>query len=180
MSPEEARRTQRPYRYGMILLCFGALINWVGLAEHYTEPIRYAGVACIICGALLICTAMCCWLHSPQRNSVGATAEVCNFTFNCEKFIINTHIYFPRRTKAQCMSLTFRNNYEPRNRQSMRRAWWHHPVTMMQFNWARPSFCRQRLPTKVMMGYEFLWHRRLNVAITQVAAVVVVVVVVAV
>lgn len=76
MSPEEARRTQRPYRYGMILLCFGALINWVGLAEHYTEPIRYAGVACIICGALLICTAMCCWLHSPRRNSIGSTVAV--------------------------------------------------------------------------------------------------------
>lgn len=73
MSPEEARRTQKPYRYGMILLCFGALINWVGLAENYTEPIRYAGVACIICGALLICTAMCCWLHSPRRSSIGAT-----------------------------------------------------------------------------------------------------------
>lgn len=77
MSPEQSRRTQRPYRYGMILLCFGALINWVGLAENYTEPIRYAGVACIICGALLICTAMCCWLHTPHRNSVGST-EVLN------------------------------------------------------------------------------------------------------
>lgn len=72
MSQDDVRRSQKPYRYGMILLCFGALINWVGLAENYTEPIRYAGVACIVCGALLICTAMCCWLHSPPRNSVGA------------------------------------------------------------------------------------------------------------
>lgn len=72
MSPDDVRRSQKPYRYGMILLCFGALINWVGLAEKYTEPIRYAGVACIVGGALLICTAMCCWLHSPPRNAVGA------------------------------------------------------------------------------------------------------------
>lgn len=75
MSPEEVRRSQKPYRYGMILLCFGALINWVGLAEDYTEPIRYAGVACIVGGAMLICTAMCCWLHSPTpRSTVGVGA----------------------------------------------------------------------------------------------------------
>lgn len=48
MSIEESRRTQRPYRYGMILLCFGALANWLGLAENYAEPVRYLGVACII------------------------------------------------------------------------------------------------------------------------------------
>jgi len=67
MSLEEARRSQRPYRYGMMLLCLGALINWLGLAENYSDPIRYAGVACILSGALLICTAMCCWLHTPTR-----------------------------------------------------------------------------------------------------------------
>uniref|UniRef100_A0A6B2EAQ7 Putative conserved protein with signal anchor n=1 Tax=Phlebotomus kandelakii TaxID=1109342 RepID=A0A6B2EAQ7_9DIPT len=67
MTLEESRRTQRPYRYGMILLCFGALANWLGLAENYSDPIRYLGVACIIAGALLICTAMCCWLHTPPR-----------------------------------------------------------------------------------------------------------------
>lgn len=71
MTPEEVQRSKKPYRYGMILLCFGALINWIGLAENYTDPFRYAGVACIIGGALLICTAMCCWLHVP--NHVGAT-----------------------------------------------------------------------------------------------------------
>lgn len=48
MSLEESRRTQRPYRYGMILLCVGALVNWLGLAQDYTEPIRYTGVACIL------------------------------------------------------------------------------------------------------------------------------------
>ncbi|ETN61240.1 hypothetical protein AND_007106 [Anopheles darlingi] len=38
ISFEETRRTQRPYRYGMMLLCVGALVNWLGLAENYSEP----------------------------------------------------------------------------------------------------------------------------------------------
>lgn len=67
MAPDDTSHSQTPYRYGMILLCFGALINWIGLAENYTEPIRYAGVACIVGGAILICTAMCCWLQTPNR-----------------------------------------------------------------------------------------------------------------
>ncbi|XP_048508941.1 uncharacterized protein LOC105683459 isoform X2 [Athalia rosae] len=73
MSLEESRRSQRPYRYGMVLLCVGALINWLGLAENYVEPVRYIGVACIVAGALLICAAMCCWLHAPptQPHSVS-------------------------------------------------------------------------------------------------------------
>uniref|UniRef100_A0A336M4D3 CSON002685 protein n=1 Tax=Culicoides sonorensis TaxID=179676 RepID=A0A336M4D3_CULSO len=75
MSLEEARRTQRPYRYGMILLCLGALVNWLGLAENYSEPVRYAGVACILMGGLLICTAMCCWLHTPNRSSVSDLSQ---------------------------------------------------------------------------------------------------------
>ncbi|XP_066595267.1 uncharacterized protein [Prorops nasuta] len=69
MSLEESRRSQRPYRYGMVLLCVGALINWLGLAENYVEPVRYVGVACIIAGALLICAAMCCWLHAPPTRT---------------------------------------------------------------------------------------------------------------
>jgi len=71
----EDSRTQRPYRkliffgnflgietykiiilqifipgYGMILLCLGALINWLGISEPTpnSEPIRYLGVACIL------------------------------------------------------------------------------------------------------------------------------------
>ncbi|KAG5676570.1 hypothetical protein PVAND_006393 [Polypedilum vanderplanki] len=65
-------RTQRPYRYGMILLCLGALINWLGISEGPTqnsEPIKYLGVACILGGALLILSAMCCWLKAPNRTS---------------------------------------------------------------------------------------------------------------
>lgn len=37
--------------YGMILLCLGALINWLGISEpvgQSSEPIRYLGVACIM------------------------------------------------------------------------------------------------------------------------------------
>jgi len=60
----------------MLLLCFGALINWIGLAENYTEPIRYAGVACILSGAMLICTAMCCWLRSPGPDPVARSYEI--------------------------------------------------------------------------------------------------------
>ncbi|XP_048270237.1 uncharacterized protein LOC100648927 isoform X4 [Bombus terrestris] len=73
MSLEESRRSQRPYRYGMVLLCVGALINWLGLAENYVEPVRYVGVACIIAGALLICAAMCCWLHAPPSRATMHT-----------------------------------------------------------------------------------------------------------
>ncbi|XP_011500464.1 PREDICTED: uncharacterized protein LOC105364275 isoform X2 [Ceratosolen solmsi marchali] len=73
MMIEESRRSQRPYRYGMVLLCVGALINWLGLAENYVEPVRYVGVACIVAGALLICAAMCCWLHAPPTRSSSQT-----------------------------------------------------------------------------------------------------------
>ena len=84
MTIEESKRSQRPYRYGMVLLCVGALINWLGLAENYNEPVRYVGVACIVAGALLICAAMCCWLHAPptrtstqiHQPSQAATAQV--------------------------------------------------------------------------------------------------------
>lgn len=64
--------SQRPYKYGMAMLCLGALINWLGLAENYIEPVRYIGVACIVTGAMLIIAAMCCWMNSntptPVRN----------------------------------------------------------------------------------------------------------------
>lgn len=75
MSLEESRRSQRPYRYGMVLLCVGALINWLGLAENYVEPVRYVGVACIVAGALLICAAMCCWLHAPPTRTTTHTQQ---------------------------------------------------------------------------------------------------------
>ncbi|PNF23026.1 hypothetical protein B7P43_G09827, partial [Cryptotermes secundus] len=75
-SLDAARRSQRPYRYGMILLCVGALINWLGLAENYVEPVRYIGVACIIAGALLICAAMCCWLQRPSPDHPDNISQV--------------------------------------------------------------------------------------------------------
>ncbi|XP_058808289.1 uncharacterized protein LOC131673916 isoform X3 [Phymastichus coffea] len=78
MTIEESRRSQRPYRYGMVLLCVGALINWLGLAENYVEPVRYVGVACIVAGALLICAAMCCWLHAPPTRTSSHTHRSAN------------------------------------------------------------------------------------------------------
>lgn len=75
-SLEAARRSQRPYRYGMILLCVGALVNWLGLAENYVEPVRYIGVACIIAGALLICAAMCCWLQRPATDHPDNISQI--------------------------------------------------------------------------------------------------------
>jgi len=75
-SLDAARRSQRPYRYGMILLCVGALVNWLGLAENYVEPVRYIGVACIIAGAVLICAAMCCWLQRPATDHPDNISQV--------------------------------------------------------------------------------------------------------
>lgn len=85
MSLDETRQSQRPYRYGMVLLCIGALINWLGLAENYVEPVRYIGVACIIAGALLICAAMCCWLQAPAPRQPPQTHQVIihNTNFGC-------------------------------------------------------------------------------------------------
>lgn len=31
------RRTQRTYRYGIILVCFGATLNWLGFAQVYVR-----------------------------------------------------------------------------------------------------------------------------------------------
>ncbi|CAD7085429.1 unnamed protein product [Hermetia illucens] len=75
MAVEDTRRSQRPYRYGIILLCCGALVNWLGLTENYGLPIRYLGISCIICGALLICSAMCCWFNNPSSGNTDADNE---------------------------------------------------------------------------------------------------------
>ena len=82
-SLDAARRSQRPYRYGMILLCVGALVNWLGLAENYVEPVRYIGVACIIAGALLICAAMCCWLQRPATDNPDNISQVNHHCLCC-------------------------------------------------------------------------------------------------
>ncbi|KAI5721252.1 hypothetical protein M8J77_018149 [Diaphorina citri] len=67
-------QSQRPYRFGMTLLCIGALFNWLGLADSYTEPVpavRYIGVGLIAVGAALICLAMCCWMRAVQDPQVA-------------------------------------------------------------------------------------------------------------
>ncbi|RZF42635.1 hypothetical protein LSTR_LSTR001430 [Laodelphax striatellus] len=58
--------SQRPYRYGMTLLCVGAMFNWLGLAENNAEPVRYIGVTLIAAGAMLICLAMCFWMKASH------------------------------------------------------------------------------------------------------------------
>lgn len=67
------REAHRPYRFGMTLLCFGGLLNWVGLFENYTEPVRYIGVTCVVSGAVLLCFAICCWLRpgAHRENAWG-------------------------------------------------------------------------------------------------------------
>lgn len=78
MSIEYSRQSQRPYRYGMILLCLGALINWLGLSE--TDPnaefLRYIGLSCILGGALLICCSICCCtVHFPSDSDSCVEVE---------------------------------------------------------------------------------------------------------
>jgi hypothetical protein len=71
---QQVQASQKPYRVGLILLCMGALFNWLGLAQAYVEPMRYVGVGCIVAGALLICAAMCRWLgRSTPRHSSSFT-----------------------------------------------------------------------------------------------------------
>lgn len=101
MSLEESRRSQRPYRYGMVLLCVGALINWLGLAENYVEPVRYVGVACIVAGALLICAAMCCWLHAPPTRTSTHTQHTNHpITAQVIHGLSPWRIYLFRQTKS--------------------------------------------------------------------------------
>lgn len=105
MSLEESRRSQRPYRYGMVLLCVGALINWLGLAENYVEPVRYVGVACIVAGALLICAAMCCWLHAPPTRTSTHTQHTNHpITAQVIHGLSTWRIYLLRQTKSSFIS----------------------------------------------------------------------------
>lgn len=71
-------QSQRPYRFGMTLLCVGALFNWLGLADNYSEPvpaIRYIGVGLIAVGASLICMAMCFWMRTIHDPIAGSTSN---------------------------------------------------------------------------------------------------------
>nr|XP_018915590.1 PREDICTED: uncharacterized protein LOC109043025 isoform X2 [Bemisia tabaci] len=71
-------QSQRPYRFGMTLLCVGALFNWLGVADSYSDPvpaIRYIGVGLIAAGAILICLAMCFWMKSVRPATVNIDSE---------------------------------------------------------------------------------------------------------
>lgn len=72
-------QSQRPYRFGMTLLCVGALFNWLGLADTYSDPvpaIRYIGVGLIAAGASLICMAMCFWMRNIRDPSISSDYDV--------------------------------------------------------------------------------------------------------
>ncbi|XP_073984945.1 uncharacterized protein isoform X2 [Rhodnius prolixus] len=58
----------RAYRYGMTLLCVGALFNWLGLTENNSEPVKFIGYTCLASGALLVCMAICFWANSAHRH----------------------------------------------------------------------------------------------------------------
>lgn len=75
--PEES---QRPYRFGMTLVCIGALFNWLGLADHHTKPVpavRYIGVGLVASGAVLICMAMCFWMNSVRDDEDDVSISPC-------------------------------------------------------------------------------------------------------
>ncbi|XP_037773217.1 pectinesterase inhibitor 10-like [Penaeus monodon] len=69
--------TQQAYRYGIALSCIGVLINWLGVAQPYIEPVRYLGVGLVIIGSFLIIAAMCRWMFlSPNPSTVHEVRDV--------------------------------------------------------------------------------------------------------
>ncbi|KAK4307565.1 hypothetical protein Pmani_020709 [Petrolisthes manimaculis] len=72
--PSRARRfynvpnfTHQAYRCGIALSCIGVLLNWLGVAQAYIEPIRYIGVGLVVVGSFLIISALCQWMFlSPS------------------------------------------------------------------------------------------------------------------
>ncbi|XP_064093745.1 uncharacterized protein LOC135206263 [Macrobrachium nipponense] len=63
--------TQQAYRYGIALSCIGVLLNWLGVAQAYIEPVRYLGVGLVIIGSFLIIAAMFRWMFlSPHPSTV--------------------------------------------------------------------------------------------------------------
>lgn len=70
MPLDEYNESARPYRCGIVLLCMGALINWLGFAQNYEHPVRYIGIACIVAGVLLIVGAVCCWAKNAPTETI--------------------------------------------------------------------------------------------------------------
>lgn len=68
---------QRAYRYGMTLLCVGALFNWLGMNDgSNSDPIRFIGYTCLASGALLICMAICFWANAGSSIHSRHTSQV--------------------------------------------------------------------------------------------------------
>lgn len=92
-------QSQRPYRFGMTLLCIGALFNWLGLADSYTEPVpavRYIGVVLIAVGAALICLAMCCWMRAVQdpqyAREIHVSGSVWLYRYRCKEVFLHENM----------------------------------------------------------------------------------------
>lgn len=68
---------QRAYRYGMTLLCVGALFNWLGMNDSSnSDPIKFIGYTCLASGALLICMAICFWANANSSVHHRAVNQV--------------------------------------------------------------------------------------------------------
>ncbi|CAL4196210.1 unnamed protein product, partial [Meganyctiphanes norvegica] len=71
--------TQQAYRYGIALSCIGVLLNWLGVAKAYIEPVRYLGVGLVIVGSFLIIAAMCRWMflapHNVHQENGGSNSD---------------------------------------------------------------------------------------------------------
>jgi len=118
--PEES---QRPYRFGMTLVCIGALFNWLGLADHHTKPVpavRYIGVGLVASGAVLICMAMCFWMNSVRDDEDDVSREylynnIMRLLERDQKFFSKIHFFIIDRYnvhKTLCRVCTRRNPSE--------------------------------------------------------------------
>src|SRR5437868_11433682 len=70
MSREETRQLARVhvelqpqaganyFRYGVVLMLFGAVLNWLGLAQPTVEHTRYIGVICVTVGMAFVCVGI--------------------------------------------------------------------------------------------------------------------------
>lgn len=68
--------THQAYRYGIVLSCIGVLLNWLGVAQAYIEPVRYLGVCLVILGSFLIISALCRWMSTSPQTTTTAVQEV--------------------------------------------------------------------------------------------------------
>lgn len=74
---ERRKVSNKGQLYISISLVTGVLLNWLGVAQAYIEPVRYLGVGLVIIGSFLIIAAMCRWMFmSPQPTTTTTVQEV--------------------------------------------------------------------------------------------------------